>query len=416
MTAVKELREKQAKLVADARVKIEEITDKTDEARAKEIETEYDAMMAEYDRLEGRAKKLEELAAREAAIDEPDPRRPNGENRAVNPEAEKTAETRKEEAFRSYLRTGTEGMDPELRKVLKEMRAQSTSDSAGGYTIPQGFSNELIVSLKAWGPMLDPGITRQIVTSTGNQIDWPTMDDTANQAYRLSENTQVTGSDGDLTFGNKVLDAYKYATGAILVSAELMQDSAFDVEALVREAMATRLGRKVNSDLTLGDGTGDPNGIVVASTKGYDATMADAISFDDMIELQHSVDPAYRMAPNVRWMFNDTTLKRLRKLKDGELNYIWQPADVRTGAPASILGHGYSINQAMASVADSQKSVLFGDFSKYIVRRVREFSVRRLVERYADYDQVGFIGFARYDGDLMDTAAVKHLLHPATNP
>ena len=75
----------------------------------------------------------------------------------------------------------------------------------------------------------------------GNQIDWPTMDDTANQAYRLSENTQVTGSDGDLAFGNKTLDAYKYATGAILVSAELMQDSAFDVEALVREAMAARL-------------------------------------------------------------------------------------------------------------------------------------------------------------------------------
>jgi HK97 family phage major capsid protein len=416
MTAVKELREKQAKLVADARAKIEEITDKTDEARAKEIETEYDAMMAEYDRLEGRAKKLEELAAREAAIDEPDPRRPNGETRTVKPEDDKNAETRKEEAFRSYLRNGAEGMEPELRKVLKEMRAQSTSDSAGGYTIPQGFSNELVVSLKAWGPMLDPGITRQIVTSTGNQIDWPTMDDTANQAYRLSENTQVTGSDGDLTFGNKVLDAYKYATGAILVSAELMQDSAFDVEALVREAMATRLGRKVNSDLTLGDGSGDPNGIVVASTKGWDAAAADAITFDDMIELQHSVDPAYRMAPNVRWMFNDTTLKKLRKLKDGELNYIWQPADVRTGAPATILGHGYSINQAMANVADSQKSVLFGDFSKYIVRRVREFSVRRLVERYADYDQVGFIGFARYDGDLMDTAAVKHILHPATNP
>jgi len=414
---IKELREKQAKLVADARAKLDEIKDDTPEARVKEIEAEYDRVMADYDKLEERAKREEELAKREAALEEPaDPeRRPVGENRTLTPEQIKEADERKAEAFRSYLRVGIEGMDPELRKVLREMRAQSTADAAGGYTIPQGFSNELVVSLKAWGPMLDPGITRQIVTATGNQIDWPTMDDTANQAYRLAENTQVTGSDGDLVFGNKQLDAYKYATGAILVSGELMQDSAFDIEALVREAMGTRLGRKVNSDLTIGDGSGDPNGIVTASTKGYDATLADGISFDDLIELQHSVDPAYRMGANVRWMFNDTTLKLLRKIKDGENRYIWQPADARTGAPATILDNPYSVNQAMANVADSQKSVLFGDFSKYIVRRVREFAVRRLVERYADYDQVGFIGFARFDGDLMDTAAVKHLLHPATN-
>jgi HK97 family phage major capsid protein len=427
MSKLKELREKQSKLVADARAKLDEITDDTDETRAKEVEAEYDAIMVEYDKIEERVKREEALAAREAELDEPeDDRRPRGEDRSVEPGADgKDIEEQRKAAFNAYLRFGVEGLSQEERKVLRSMktsafsteaekRAQSTSDSAGGYTIPQGFSGELVVSMKAWGPMLDPGVTRQITTATGNQIDWPTMDDTANQAYRLSENTQVTGSDGDLAFGNKVLDAYKYATGAILVSAELMQDSAFDIEGLIREAMATRLGRKVNSDLTIGDGTGDPNGILTGSTQGYSATLADGISFDDLIELEHSVDPAYRV-PGTRWMFNDTTLKLLRKIKDLNGLYIWQPADARTGAPASILDHPYSINQAMPNVADSQKSVLFGDFSKYIVRRVREFAVRRLVERYADYDQVGFIGFARYDGDLMDTAAVKHLVHPATN-
>lgn len=413
---IKELREKQVKLVTDARAKLDEITDETTEERAREIEGEYDKLMAEHDRLEERIAREQKLAEAQAALDEPDVVVPKGDKRGGPEPTGEEAEKQREAAFRSYLRNGLDGMPQELRKVLKgEMRAQSTSDTAGGYTIPQGFSNELVVSLLAWGPMLDPGVTRQIVTSMGNQIDWPTLNDTANQAYRLSENTQVTGSDGDLVFGNKVLDAYKYATGAILVSAELMQDSAFDIEGLVREAMATRLGRKVNSDLTIGDGTGDPNGIVTASALGYNATLADGISFDDLIELQHAVDPAYRMDPSVRWMFNDTTLKLLRKIKDQESNYIWQPADVRTGQPASILGHTYAINQAMANVADSQKSVVFGAMNRYVVRRVREFSVRRLVERYADYDQVGFIGFARYDGELMDTAAVKHLLHPATN-
>lgn len=427
MSKLTEIREKQAKLVADARAKIDEIKDDTPEERAKEIETEYDRIMAEYDRLDERAKKEEALAAREAALEEGDPRRPLGENRTVDPADPKDEAKLHGEIFRAYLRHGVEGLSVEERKILRnrrttdfmteaEKRAQSTSTTAGGYLVPQGFSNELVVSMKAYGPMLDPGITRELVTATGNQIPWPTLNDTANQAYRLGENTQETHSDGDLTFGQKFLDAYKYASGVILVSDELMQDAAIDIEGIVRDAMAIRLGRKVNLDLTLGDGTGDPNGIVTASTLGFTATLADGISFDDMIELQHSVDPAYRSAPNVRWMFNDTTLKLLRKIKDTSTgNYIWQPADVRTGAPSTILDKPYSINQAMANVADSQKSVLFGDFNKYIVRRVREFAVRRLIERYADFDQVGFIGFARYDGELMDTAAVKHLAHPATN-
>lgn len=427
MATLKELREKQAKLVADARSKLDEIKDDTPEARAKEIEAEYDAMMAEYDRIEDRANREEKLSAREKELDEPVTPLPAVDERSVRVDDEvdgaEADEKRAADVFQSYLRGGMENMNAEQRKILRtrftkdfEGRAQSTSTTAGGYLVPQGFSNELVVSMKAYGPMLDPGITRELVTASGNQIPWPTLNDTANQAYRLGENTQETHSDGDLTFGQKVLDAYKYASGVILVSDEIIQDAAINIEQVIRDAMAVRLGRKVNLDLTLGDGTGDPNGIVTASSKGFDATLADGISFDDLIELEHSVDPAYRIGANVRWMFNDSTLKKLRKIKDTVTgNYIWQPADVRTGAPSMILDHPYSVNQAMANVADSQKSVLFGDFSKYIVRRVREFAIRRLVERYADYDQVGFIGFARYDGELMDTAAVKHLLHPATN-
>jgi HK97 family phage major capsid protein len=197
------------------------------------------------------------------------------------------------------------------------------------------------------------------------------------------------------------------------VSAELLQDSALNVEQIIRDAMAVRFGRKVNSDLTIGDGVGDPNGIVTAAPLGVAAGAAAAITFDDLIELQHSIDPAYRSDPSCRWMFHDATLKRLRKLKDVEGNYIWQPADVRSGAPAVILDHPYTINQAMAQVAATAKSVLFGAFNRYVVRRVREMSIRRLVERYAEFDQVGFLAFARFDGELMDGNAVKHLAHPA---
>ena len=420
MSKLTEMREKQAKLVADARSKLEEIKDETPEARAKEIESEYDKIMAEYDRIEGRAKKEEEIAAREAALETGDPRRPTGEDRTVDPAARDGDKVTVESAFRSYLRYGAANLMPEERQILapmrareseRERRAQATgTDAAGGFLVPQGFMAELVKRLSAWGPMLDPGVTRQIETTGGNQIDWPGMDDTGNVGVLLAENTSDT--DLDVVFNNRVLDAFKYSTRSIKVSEELLQDSALDIEALIRDAMAERIGRIVNQHLTVGTGTAQPNGIVTAATAGATAAAAAAIAFDDLIELEHSVDPAYRSDPSCRWMFRDTTLKALRKLKDLEGNYIWQPSDVRSGAPASLLGYPYSINQAMAAVATATRSVVFGPFNRYVVRRVRELIIKRLVERYAEAHQVGFIGFARFDGEILDANAVKALVHP----
>jgi HK97 family phage major capsid protein len=151
----------------------------------------------------------------------------------------------------------------------------------------------------------------------------------------------------------------------------------------------------------------------IKSSKLIFAAAAANISFDDLIELQHSIDPAYRSDPTCRWMFHDSTLKRLRKLKDLEGRYIWQPADARAGAPAVILDHPYVINQDMPQVGVSAKSVLFGAFNRYIVRRVQEVAIKRADQRYVEFDQVGFLAFARFDGELLDNAAVKHLAHPA---
>ncbi|MDX0719702.1 phage major capsid protein [Sinorhizobium medicae] len=413
MSNITELREKQQKLVSDARALLADIKDDTAEARVAELESQHDAAMAEYDRLEARIKREEALEARERDLNAADDRRPNGEDRSVQGGPQENADEARAAAFRSYLRHGLEDMPAEERKIVREMRAQAVgTDSKGGYLVPEGFMAELVKSLKAWGPMLDPGITRVLTTTAGNSIPWPTMDDTSNEGALIGENTQVTES--EVAFGTKTLEAYKYTSGVVLVSAELLQDSAIDVEGTVRSAMAERIGRIGNRHLTVGTGSSQPNGIITAATAVTGVAAAAAITFDNLIDLFHAVDPAYRDDPSARWMFNDGTLKALRKIKDVEDRYVWQPADVRTGAPATILEKPYSINQAVAAIGASNKSVVFGAFNRYVVRMVREFAIRRLVERYADYDQTGFIGFTRLDGELLDAAAVKTLQHAAS--
>jgi HK97 family phage major capsid protein len=416
---LKEIREKQAELVSKARAKLEEIKDDTPEPRAKEIETEYDSIMADHDKLEERAQREERVAAAEAKINAPDPRRPKLDD--GEPVREGAKEPTYREAFKSWLKYGAANLTPEERAVIgkhrasaemmegREARAQSTTNSAGGYTIPTDLASEIVVSMKAYGGMLQ--VARILATAGGNAINFPTLDDTSTTAYLLSENTQAT-NEGDLTFGQKTLNAYKYASGPILVSEELTQDSAFDVEQVVRDAMAVRFGRKLNAQFTSGTGSSQPNGVVTASAAGVTAGSITTTTFDEIMDLFHSVDPAYRDAPGVRFMFHDDTLKILRKLKDSQNRYIWQPADVRAGAPATILDKPYVINQDMDQFGSLKKPVLFGDFGKYVIRRVQDIAIRRLVERYADYDQVGFIGFARFDGELMDTAAIKHITCP----
>lgn len=413
-----ELREKQAKLVANARAKLEEIKNDTPEARAKEIEVEYDAMMAEYDRTEAVAKRQEQLGAREAQLNAPDPRRPVGEDRTT-PDG-KAPEYR--EVFTKLLRFGVAALTPEERNVLmtkradvpEEVRAQSVgTDAAGGFLVPEEFSGEIDKQLKAWGPMWDAAIVRELSTSNGRALKWPTVDDTAKTGRIKAENAAADddGTD-DVVFAEKSLDAYVFDTGIVRIPLELLQDSFFNMESLLNELFAERLGRVANTELTTGSGTSRPHGIVTASSVGKTAAVAGAITADELLDHLHLVDPAYRASPKCRWMFNDKTLAAIRKLKDGNGAYVWQMGDMRAGEPSMIFGHPYSINQAMADIATAAKAVLFGDFSKYVVRKVTGFQVVTLRERYAESFQVGMVGFKRFDGELLNTAAVKHLLQP----
>jgi HK97 family phage major capsid protein len=416
MTNFKELREKQAKLVTDARSKYDAITDNTDEARAGEIEREYDAIMAEHDKIEGliiRGKKQAEIEAR---LQEGDARRPQ----AVDGEARAQDEGAKvdyREAFRQYLYAGGQlgDMDAEARAVLKsgfEGRVQSSGTTTeGGYTVPTTMHSEIVRSMLAWGPMYDENICTTINTTGGGQITIPTINDTAKVVVKHVEGTALTNDGGsDAVFGQKVLDAYPFNTEFLNVSLELLNDSVFSVETLIGSLLGERLGRRANSELTVGDGTGDPNGVVTASAAGKVAASTTAITWDEIMDLEHSVDPAYRVGPKVRYMFNDSTLAAVRKLKDGNGNYLWQMGDVKSGIPGTFNGRNYSINQAILGLGDgaSTKVMIFGDFGKYIVRKVGGIQVGA-VNDSVFWPGRGLAGYIRFDGELSDTAAVKHL-------
>jgi len=418
---VKELRQRQEQIVSEARERLNQITTATDEARATELETQHDAAMAEYDRIGKQIEREERLAALEQrSAEERAKRRPvPGDAEASGQDAGDAIDYR--HAFHRYVqeRGDLSALSAEERAALQggvtkvETRTQvTTSGGSGGYTVPTELSNQIIKSMKAWGPMYDENICTVMNTSAGNPIDIPTIDDTGVAVAKHTEGGAVTDDGGsDATFDKKTLNAYAYDTEWVKFSWELAQDSIFNFEALLGDLLGQRLGRRANTELTVGDGNGDPNGIVTASTLGKTAAATAAITWDEIIDLEHSVDPAYRASPKARYMFNDSTLSAVRKLKDGQGNYLWQMGDVQKGIPGSFNGRPYSINQAMDSLGAGKKVMLFGDFSKYFVRKVGGIVMFVARERFAP--DIGLLGLIRLDGELGDTAAVKHLITAA---
>jgi HK97 family phage major capsid protein len=287
--------------------------------------------------------------------------------------------------------------------------AQSTT-TTGGYTVSDAAMQALEVSMLAFGGM------RQVATiyrtATGGALPFPTVNDTAQKGRLLSENTGATET--EMTFGQLVLDAYKYSSDYVLASVEFLQDTSIDAGSFLGKALGERIARLQNDHFTTGSGSSQPNGIVTAaSTSSVTFSGTATVTYDNIIDLIHSVDPAYRN--NGRFMFHDGALKMLKKVK--VLQYsgdtagvpLWQPSLV-AGQPDLIHGYPYIVNQSMTTPATGVKSILFGDFSKYIIRDVRDVTLLRLDERFAELHQVAFLAFARSDGDLLDagTDPVKY--------
>lgn len=328
-------------------------------------------------------------------------------------------------AFNAYLTRGMNGITAEQRNALVdglvplEARALGVgTGSAGGYTVPQAFLDEIVKRMKAYGAV--QRVARVVTTESGADMPFPTMDDTANVGRLLAENTQLTQT--DVAFGTKTLKAYVYSSDLILVSLQLLMDTAFDVEQDLRDALAERISRIMNQHFTTGTGSSQPQGLVTGGTVGVTGATgttgtfgADSgVVYDNLVSLIHSVDPAYRASGRCKWMLGDTSLAAVRKVKNTQNVPLWQPS-MLDGVPDTLLGYPVEINPDMPTPAANAKTIAFGDFfTGYLIRMVRDIQMIRLDERYADYLQVGFFGFSRADGMVRDANAYKLFAHSAT--
>lgn len=399
-----ELKQKRNTIATDMRALHEKIGDATwtDEQR-----TQWNAAKTELDALDEQIGRLEELRRLDQVHVEDHEDEQRRQQRNNTPE-EKSAE-RRAAAFDKFLRHGFSELSAEERQAVKELRAQGTTpDAKGGYTVPTQMLNKIVDSMKAYGGIAS--VAQILNTTNGQDITWSTSDGTAEEGELLGENTEAT--EEDVSFGTAILGAKKLSSKIIRVSNELLQDSGVDIEAYLAARIGQRIGRGEAKYLVQGTGAGtpvQPKGLVASVTGTVNTAAAATFTWQEMNKLKHAIDPAYRGGPKYRWAFNDSTLQVIEEMVDGQNRPLWLP-DVAGGTPATILNIPYVIDQAIDGIAAGKKFAFLGDFDRFIIRRITYMTLKRLVERYAEYDQTAFLAFHRFDCVLEDVAAIKALV------
>lgn len=370
----------------------------------------YDAALAEIDALDSQISRIQAANERLAqdALD-------NGVIEGI----ERIAKNQKSDGasvYAKWLRGGDNALNAEDWATIRNTMS-TTTNSEGGFTVQTDVATTVLDALKAFGGMR--AVADVIRTAQGNPMSFPTSDGTSETGEIIAENTTATSA--DISFGTKSLPVYKFSSKVVAVPFELLQDSSVDVEAFVRQRLVTRLGRITNTLFTTGTGSSQPTGIVTAATTGVTAanstSQVTAVTYDSLVDLQHSVDPAYRV--NASWMFNDTSLRQIRKVKDSQSRPIFVPGyetGVPGGVPDMLLGAPITINQDMASMAASAKSIAYGDFSYYKIRDVMDVTMFRFTDSaYTKLGQVGFLAWMRSGGNLVDVGgAVKLFVNAAS--
>jgi HK97 family phage major capsid protein len=446
--AEREIREKRAKVFEGMRAIMEKLGQGIE--LTVEDRTEYDQRNTKLAELDNDLERIKQFNTREDARDDA------AGLRGVSRDEADSDEKRYEQAFIQWFRRGDKGLNAEQRTVLDANALTTTGVEPGtagatgydaGYMIPQGFWHNLQIALKAYGGLLNRA--RIIQTDSGQPMPWPTVDPTGVIGAYITEQTQLGyGGDSagtDYQFGQGMLNAWTIVSGVILASIQLINDSAFDVDQFVSDRIGEAIGRKIAAELHTGTGSSAMLGIETAliargkgATRGlgglfksgtytnYAATaggnafayqfgttatakLANAlIGFDDILGMISTVDPAYRASGRCCFVANDATLSMLRGITDAYGHPLWSPA-VAVGQNDTLYGYPVMVDQNTSSVSTSASTaggLLFGDFqTAMVVRQVNQSGMVRLTERYADFLQVGFLGYLRIDSRSNDLRA-----------
>ena len=396
MNQILALREKRASLW-DAAKKYRDAHIGSDGTMTAEDAATYDRMVDDVDRMKKEIDRLERQEAIEnemnKPVSQPIVNRPD-DGQPKEKEKRGTATDAYKTAFWSMVRAKT--MSYEIHNALK-----IGEDDHGGYLAPDEFERTLVEALE------EQNIFRQfahVITTSSGDRKIPVV---ASKGTASWIDEEAAFPESDDTFGMLSIGAFKLAT-TIKVSDELLHDSVFDVASYIAKEFARRIGAAEEEAFFTGNGIGRPTGILNA-TGGAETGVTSAganISFDDVIDLYYSLRSPYRR--NAVFMMNDSTVRALRKLKNGSGDYLWQPS-VTAGTPDTILNRPVYTSSYMPTVASGAKSILFGDMSYYWIADREGRTFQRLNELYAPTGQVGFLSFERVDGKLILPEAAKVL-------
>jgi HK97 family phage major capsid protein len=380
-----------------------------------------DSILAEIEAIDGEIARENRRA--QLAAEDPAAQHAAAMNAATRTPGAHGDETR---ALRAFMAGGISNMADEdrarmLARQTPDIRnaMSTTTTTEGGFTVATEYQRSLEIAMKAYGGMR--AVAHAIRTATGASMNFPTTDPTAEVGEIVGQNAPVTGL--DTTFSNISMDVYKYSSKKIALPFELVQDSFIDIEAYIQSLLAMRLGRIQNTHFTTGTGTNQPRGLITAANTGKVGATGQTLTvvYDDLVDLEHSVDPAYRSQPGVGYMMHDSSVKVIRKIKDSQGRPIFVPgyeadAMVNGGAPDRLMGRPIYINQDMPVMAANAESIAFGQLSKYVIRDVMDLTLFRMTDSaFTLNGQIGFVGFLRTGGNLIDAGgAVKTYANSAT--
>lgn len=396
-------RERRTALAKDTR----NLLENNQSSWGEDLQKKYDENVSEIERIDAsiaRHQKVLDLTAEERFKD------------AGGREHNASAKDQSLIIFDKWARGGTQALSAEEVSAIRNTMSgnPNANPEQGGYTVPTTVASSIIDALKTFGGMRQ--LASIIATAGGEPMQFPTSDGTSEEGEIVAENAAATAADA--TFGTAGLPVYKFSSKIITVPWELLQDSSSDIEGFITNRLQTRLGRITNRMYTVGSGVGQPNGVMTAAPVGVTGAVSATagITYDNLIDLEHSVDPAYRQ--NGKWSFHDDMLKLIRKVKDGQGRPIFVPGYEQGnpgGAPDRLLNRDIQINQHIASPAVSAVSIAFGDFSYYKIRDVMSVQLFRFTDSaYTTKGQVGFLAWMRSGGNLLDIGgAVKTFKHGA---